>query len=506
MKEIVSRAGKIDLLIYAAGINRSSAIPQKSLRDFQAVRDLKLRGYQNLKRALSGFPPRMWCNFGSFIGLTGQLGETDYASANDYLASAAAYARTAGEDEFTIGWTLWGNVGLGSNPVTKAFLEKSGLFTSMTTPTGIYHFVREVNLANHAAFTVHLGSAERKAITDHVPDFFATVSGILAPVPKGTFYVGRKLAQTGEEVTIERVFDSGKDSYLNQHLVNGYPTLPGTFVPELAAEAAIQLFPNLKVIGFENASFDHFLRVYDAARPSTKKIHARVVRSERDYKIVQVKVLTDLLSSGGIVLKKDKLHFSIDVVLADDYPPASHWEAWPKSRATFVPDPYHFPKAPVCLTGCFVSTRDTCQHPLGKMATYDLKVGAGDPVFSSFIVPSILLDGLARVAVLNYVNESYVPLAAPAFIRRIDLYEAGNDRELADRYSDIRLYVTPRQFSLDDAQPENRFVAVRPDGTMLMQMKDVRGVVLGYVHAETGEFSPTASDDHQAIAAVGQTR
>jgi hypothetical protein len=98
-----------------------------------------------------------------------------------------------------------------------------------------------------------------------------------------------------------------------------------------------------------------------------------------------------------------------------------------------------------------------------------------------------LLDGLARVAVLNLEEGEYIPLAAPASIRRIDIYEAANDCELAQQYRPIELYATPREFVLEGAGPANRFVAARPDGKVILQMKDVTGVVIGYVHRTTGQ-------------------
>jgi hypothetical protein len=275
---------------------------------------------------------------------------------------------------------------------------------------------------------------------------------------------------------------------LQHHVVNGYATLPGTFVPEVAAEAALQLVPGTKVIALQDAKFTHFLRVYEKSRPSPKKISARVVERIGEYSVVQVRILTDIAAPNGKLLAKDKLHFEIKVVLGRDYPSAPYWEKWGGTGEVSVPDPYHFPAAPVLLTGPFVSTRDTRQHPFGKRATYGLKVDRNDPVFSSFLLPSIMLDGLARIAVLNYVEEDYIPLAAPASIRRIDIYETGNDCELAERYKQIEFYATPREFALEGENGGNRFVAVRPDGHMIMQMKDVTGVIVGYVHRTTGEF------------------
>jgi NAD(P)-dependent dehydrogenase (short-subunit alcohol dehydrogenase family)/3-oxoacyl-(acyl-carrier-protein) synthase len=499
INKITREAGRpVDLLVNAAGLNRSASIPAKSLSDFQTIREIKLQGYLNLKHAFAGQLPRIWCNFGSFIGLTGQLGETDYAAGNDFLATAAAHAQAQGHDEFTIGWTLWKTVGMGANPVTRAFLEKSAVFTSMETEEGIAHFLRELRLKGRAPATFHLGEAERNAVTAAIPEYFA-VSAIpvagATPNTNGTFYLGRELRRTTDDVLFERIFDLEKDAYLQHHVVNGYATLPGTFVPELAAEAASSLLPGHHVIAFEDAVFHHFLRVYDKSKPSAKKIHAKVISRDNDQTRVQVRITTDVVAPNGTILTKDKLHFEIKVILTETAPVAPTWTHWDSAGEELLPDPYHFPKAPVLLTDLFVSTEKTRRHPLGKRATYKLGLSPNHPVFSIFLVPSILLDGLARVAVLEPTENDYMPIAAPASIRRIDLFEVGSDCQVAQRYQPVEFYATPAHIDLE--KPEsNRFVAVRPDGRILLQMKDVRGVIIGYVHRTTGDFvSPQQMDE-----------
>ncbi|MDF2627089.1 MAG: short chain dehydrogenase family protein [Symbiobacteriaceae bacterium] len=499
VNKITREAGRpVDLLVNAAGLNRSASIPAKSLQDFQTIREIKLQGYLNLKHAFAAQAPRIWCNFGSFIGLTGQLGETDYAAGNDFLATAAAHAQAQGHDEFTIGWTLWKSVGMGANPVTRAFLEKSAVFTSMETEEGIAHFLRELRLKGRAPATFHLGEAERNAVTAAIPQYF-TVSAAAGAAPtgttRGTFYLGRELRRTPNEVLFERIFDLEKDGYLQHHVVNGYATLPGTFVPELAAEAASSLLPGHHVIAFEDAVFHHFLRVYDKSKPSAKKIHAQIIERHDDQTRVQVRITTDVVAPNGTILTRDKLHFEIKVILTETAPVAPTWTHWDDAGEEFLPDPYHFPKAPVLLTDIFVSTEKTRRHPLGKRATYKPAMAPDHPVFSTFLVPSILLDGLARVAVLEPTENDYLPIAAPANIRRIDLFEMGGDCQVAQRYQPVEFYATPAHIDLE--KPEgNRFVAVRPDGRILLQMKDVRGVVIGYVHRTTGEFvSPQQMDE-----------
>ncbi|KWE88234.1 SDR family oxidoreductase [Burkholderia territorii] len=508
---ILAREPRVDLLVNAAGLNRSASVRVKSLDDFVAVRDIKVRGYWNLRRAFGTRQPRLWCNFGSFIGLTGQAGETDYASGNDFLNTQASYHRAAlGHDEFTIGWTLWRSVGLGANPVTRAFLEKSGLFTSMRTAEGQHHFMRELGLGERAPMSVHLGEAERRAIETHLPGYFDLDEGARAAVAASCepdFYLGAELARTDDSVTFERVFDLERDAYLQHHVVNGFPTLPGTFVSEVAAEAALRLVPGLKVVGFADAAFLHFLRVYDAKRPSVKRIHARIASRDGDTVQVRVRISGDVLAPGGQVLVRDKPHFEITVRLADAYAPAPIWHEPAAGAFTPVADPYHFDAAPVRLTGMFVSTTDTGMSDAGKQARFRLNVPGDDPVFSRFVVPSILLDGLARVAALDHVAGDYIPLAAPMSIGRIDIYEAGNDCELSSRHASIALRVTPRAFALEGpASSGNRFVAVRPDGRILMQMRDVTGIVIGYVHRATGAFAARGEIDAQLAARTRSER
>jgi hypothetical protein len=334
-----------------------------------------------------------------------------------------------------------------------------------------------------------MGPAEKAALTAYIPDYFAFRERPAVDADeKGTFYLGRVVSRTDDEIRFERTFSLETDPYLRHHLVNGYPTLPGTFVTEIAAEAASQLAPGWKVVALEDAVFSHFLRVYAEGKARPKKIHAHIVERRDDQVLVRVRVLTDITGPNGRLLATDKLHFQMNAVLRTEYPPAPVWEAWSPRGETAVPDPYHFASAPVRLTDMFVSTRNTRLHALGKRATWNLAVPPGDPVFTRFLVPSIMLDGLARIAVLNYVHGEFLPLVAPASIRRIDFYEPGNDCDLWRAYGGLDLYSTPRDFTFDAARANNRFVAARPDGTMVLQMKDVVGVVIGYIHAGTGEF------------------
>jgi hypothetical protein len=393
-------------LLLVAGTNRAAEITTKSRHDFLTVRDLKVHSYLNVKAALASRPPRRWCNFGSFVGFTGQLGETDYASANDFLTCAAA---ASGDGEFTIGWTLWRDTGLGASPVMRAFLAKSGQYSATPTGEGVAHFLAELADSRGRRATVFFGDKERAAISAAVPDYLPFCT---PPATRPLRFADR--IRPGErELTAERVFDLDRDGCLAMHQVHGYPTLPGTFVPELAAEAALALVPGRVPVAFEDLRLESFLRVYRTDRPQAKRIQARLLSSDEVESVVAVRVLGDLIAPNGIVLATDRLHFSVTVRMRDAPVPAPCWTHWDDDGAEPLVDPYHVAGSPVLLREVFRSTRDTRLHPLGRRAALDLDAAAVCRWFPDLLVPAVLLDGLVRVAVLDRYEGRWTPVAVP---------------------------------------------------------------------------------------------
>ena len=394
----------------------------------------------------------MWCNFGSFVGLFGGAGQPDYTAGNALLNTAAEYsASVLGEDEFTIGWSVWSETGMIRMSYYRTIAEvihSLGTFSMMSTAEGVHHFIRELNLPQHEPVTLHLGSPEKRPVRERHPQAAQFIHRYCpslfdgAPPPDAAqdsdFYIDRRISGGADEATFERVFDLSRDAYLRDHVVNGYPTLPGTFVPEIAAQAAIRLVPGMAVIGFEDLEFHQFLRVYGEDKPTRAHIEARVTERSAARTIVAVRVLTDVVTPDGVVLQKDRVHFTLDVVLAHRHPEAPTWQPWHLAPERPAVDAYHLPGAPIVLTGCFVSTKDTRLHPQGKRATYCEPVASDDVLFGRFATSSLLLDGLARVAALT--ADPRAPLAAPRRIRRIALYEATNDAQLAARGERIELY------------------------------------------------------------------
>ncbi|MGW2488129.1 SDR family oxidoreductase [Streptomyces sp. NPDC001606] len=504
--------GRIDLLVNAPGLNRSALIQDKDLDEFRRIRDLKLVAHRNLHRALAGRPPRIWCDFGSLLGYFGQRGEPDYASGNDYLATAAAYAaRATGTDEFVIGWTLWDEVGMGANELTREYFKRAGSYSHMPVAEGIRHFLAELGTAHRTPALLHMGAAERATVESFYPGYLGTdaasdaPSGTAAPAAKdasateakpvrGRFYLRRTVAGgTGERdgtgtVTFECPFDLDTDGYLTGHLVRGVPTLPGTFVTEIAAEAALALVPGGCVVALEDLRFLHFLQVRENVSQAPKRITARITEQVGSLTTIEVSVTHDVIAPSGVLLVAGKPHFTVRVLVADAFPTAPKWERWDAVGEEPVVDPYHVPSAPVLLSGPFRATTDTRRHPLGARSVFRPDLDPATGPWKQFLMPTVLLDALARTGVLDPVD-GLVPVAAPLSIRRIDLYQSANDLELAQTHGALDLYVTQPGFSAAP-QSGNRFVAVAPGGHVVAQMKDLDATVIGYLDPETGVVHP----------------
>lgn len=461
--KVLAEHDRIDLVVNGAGRNRSALIRDKDFAEFRAIRDLKVCGYRNLKHALRDRPPRLWCNFGSLLGHFGLAGELDYGSGNDFLASAAGYAASAtGTDEFTVGWTLWDGVGIGANELARSYFRRGGSYTHMAISEGVHHFVRELHARNRHPFVVHMGDAELDLGGRLYPGYLDHM---------GSTGTAIESAVDGDVVTAE--LDLAAIPHLEHHLVRGVPTVPASWVTQLAARTAARLVPGLEVIGFSDLRFDHYLQAHPAG---PKRITARLLERGEEVTMVDVRITADIVSPGGVPLVEDRVMSSVVVRLARSFPSAPTWQDWPSDDEVALPDPYHLESSPVLLTGPFVATYRTRWTPEGKRAEF----APADPPGEDFTIPAVLLDAMVRTEALSVVDGDRLPVAVPVSIRRIDLYQRANDRELLALHGALELYATPAESTVGRTDPHNRFVATTADGRVVAQIHDVEATALGH--------------------------
>ncbi|RZU50320.1 acyl transferase domain-containing protein [Krasilnikovia cinnamomea] len=121
IKRIHDEYGRIDGLVYAAGIIEDKLIADKDPESFARVFRTKVDGAQSVLDALAGCgaEPRFVVLFGSIAAAYGNRGQSDYAAANDALDTMGArWSAETGHRALTVHWGPWAPVGLHAGMVS----------------------------------------------------------------------------------------------------------------------------------------------------------------------------------------------------------------------------------------------------------------------------------------------------------------------------------------------------------------------------------------------------
>jgi NAD(P)-dependent dehydrogenase (short-subunit alcohol dehydrogenase family) len=110
VKEIHAEHGRLDGVVFAAGVIEDRLITEKTPDSFERVYGTKTAGAAALFAALDDLPaaPGFTVLFGSIAAVLGNRGQADYAAANDALAALGAdWAARTGRRALTVHWGPW---------------------------------------------------------------------------------------------------------------------------------------------------------------------------------------------------------------------------------------------------------------------------------------------------------------------------------------------------------------------------------------------------------------
>jgi NADP-dependent 3-hydroxy acid dehydrogenase YdfG len=208
--------GPITGLVHGAGVLADKLLAEKTDEQFDRVFDTKVAGLRALLAATAGDPLRYVVLFSSVAARTGNLGQSDYAMANEVLNKVAAALRRARGGAFVakaIGWGPW--EGGMVTPALKARFDQMGV-ALIPLAEGARRFVAEIE-----------GS----------PDEVETVVG-------GAMGDGALGAAAGHGVSVELAVGGRSHPYLGDHRVGGKPVVPVAMAIEWMSRAARALRPD----------------------------------------------------------------------------------------------------------------------------------------------------------------------------------------------------------------------------------------------------------------------
>jgi NAD(P)-dependent dehydrogenase (short-subunit alcohol dehydrogenase family) len=278
IERIRERSGHIDVLLHAAGLERSHFLPDKDPRQFDLVFDVKADGWFHLLHAIGDMPLGAAVAFSSIAGRFGNGGQTDYSSANDLLCKSISSFRTTrpATRGIAIDWTAWGGIGMASRGSIPKMMEMAGI--DMLAPeAGIPLIRRELTSGGTSGEVV---VAERLGILLRELD----ENGGLQPAElsgRGPMIGTVASMSMLGLLRIETTLDPAVQPFLNDHRIEGTPVLPGVMGTEAFAEAAACLLPGWHVNAVEKVDFMAPFKFY-RDEPRTVTVEAMLYADGED--------------------------------------------------------------------------------------------------------------------------------------------------------------------------------------------------------------------------------
>ena len=260
INQVRERSGHIDVLLHAAGVERSHFLPDKDEREFDLVFDVKSDGWFNLLHAIGDMPLGATVAFSSIAGRFGNAGQADYSSANDLLCKIASSFRTTrpATRAIAIDWTAWGGIGMATRGSIPKMMELAGI--DMLPPEAGIPLIRRELTEGGTRGEIVIGQRLGILLNEWDPTGGLDTQAIQAAAEKdlsthGPMIGAIKGLSLAQGLTIETTLDPAIQPFLHDHQIDGTPVLPGVMGIEAFAEAAQWMLPGWHITSLEDINF-----------------------------------------------------------------------------------------------------------------------------------------------------------------------------------------------------------------------------------------------------------
>lgn len=316
LEAVRARFHTITGIVHGAGVLADKLISQKTFEQFNLVFDTKVLGLKNLLTLTEKDPLRFIVFFSSVAGRYGNIGQCDYAMANETLNKIAQFEQQKRGNQTLVKSLNWGPWDSGMvTPELKAAFARRGVAT-LSVEAGIKSFVAELNDANFSAVEVVLGGRLENVVPENI-------------TPKN-------ITKSSQQYHV--TLNAKTHPYILSHVVNGTVVLPACLALEWFVQAANTFFPDLKQVKIKK-----FKVLRGVTLPDFLK---------RDYTFTIQP--TQIQSATGkatftlqLIGEAEKLHYSAEVELSSHYEAAeifshniANKKAWTYSIEDVYANPY----------------------------------------------------------------------------------------------------------------------------------------------------------------------
>ena len=322
IEHVRERSGRIDVLLHAAGIERSHFLPDKNPGEFDLVFDVKSDGWFNLLHAIGDMPLGTTVAFSSVAGRFGNAGQADYSSANDLLCKITSSFRTTRPQTrgIVIDWSAWGGIGMATRGSIPKMMELAGI--DMLPPDAGIPWIRRELTAGGTCGEVVVGQRlgvllnEWDAAGGLDVQALASDERLAAHGPMVGNITGMGIYSG---LTMETTLDPPSQPFLYDHRIDGTPVLPGVMGIEAFAEAAVCVHPGWYVQGVEEVNF---LAPFKFYRDEPRTLTVQVMYYPEADRIVADCRLIGRRKLANQEQPQETLHFTARVRLARQAPDA----------------------------------------------------------------------------------------------------------------------------------------------------------------------------------------
>ncbi len=331
--KIKAKNGRVDGLIHFAGLERSKLIYDKDPAEYYRIFDVKATSFASFLANNIVREKGFFAFASSIAGKYGNLGQSDYASANDYLAKSAFSLTNQGYRAIAIAMSAYKNVGMGVRAGVETFLRSNGV-DFVDPEDGMQIFLDEIVYGDvpEIVLTGSLGRLDwdhqhRLEMDEIVPtgaqnapkggDDSNNGSGSAAPVTpaqtpavpaadafNATHFLGNvSNLQKGAEIHLEKEFNLDSDPYLADHAIEGTPYVPGVMGIETFMETANALLGQVPQ-GLKDVHFYLPIKLL-RNRPQAVRVIGKASGNEASMEIE-----SDFINSKGVKMGNTRRHFT----------------------------------------------------------------------------------------------------------------------------------------------------------------------------------------------------
>jgi len=384
--------GPIKALVHGAGVLRDRLITDKSPEEFHQVFSTKVEGLENLLAATRTDPLRYIVLFSSVAARFGNIGQVDYAVANEVL-NKMAVAEAGQRKECVVRSINWGpwDGGMVTTAHKKAFRERDIALIPMEQ--GAEAFVSELTAGQSRPVEVVIGS--------ELPSASLSVSPPNSPEPASS--PGDNVAAGLSTVYISEL-NLERYPILDHHRLDGKPVVPFALMAEWFGHGALHNNPGFQLAGLDAMRLLKGIVLDDHQRPI--RVLTSAAESNGDGITVNLE-LRDGMAAGAEVI-----HSKATALLTDRLPSAPIFDIPTDLRnATYSRDVAHI-YADILFHGHALQgiRRVRACTPKGMLADLSTAPTPGawiqKPPRNRWIADPLVMDGAFQMASLWCYEET----------------------------------------------------------------------------------------------------